>query len=176
MIALALMVSESGRAEEVGYVHLRPREPSPPCLYAATRERPRIMPLDDDWGEILGDSNGPAYQKTELRSGPPLEYVAEKLCHSLEQLHGLLVSIEKPVPGEPMPPSGAQATAASLRRDGLASAARAAFYYGLVSYLALQNMLSLANDHDLLGRLMAMPAPDFSRWLEVITAEGSVTG
>jgi hypothetical protein len=135
------------------------------------------MPLDDDddWGEILGDSNGPAYQKTELRSGPPLEYVAEKLCHSLEQLHGLLVSIEKPVPDERTPPAGTPC-AASLRRDGLVSAARAAFYYGLVSYLALQNMLSLANDHDLLGRLIAMPAPDFSRWLEVITAEGSVTG
>ena len=29
--------------------------------------------------EIPGDSNGTAYQKTEERTGPPLDYVAEKL-------------------------------------------------------------------------------------------------
>jgi hypothetical protein len=147
-------------------------------MRASWRERPVVMPWneDSDWREILGDSNGPAYQKKELRSGPPLEYVAEKMRHSLEQLHGLLAWIEKHVPDDMPPPAGAHGGGFSTKRDGLVSPARGAFYYGLVSYLALQNMLSLANDHEFLGRLVAMSPQDFSRWLEVIEAEGSVTG
>jgi hypothetical protein len=141
-------------------------------------ERPVIMPSDDDfeWGDFLGDSNGPAYQKTEVRSGPPLEYVAEKMRHSLEQLHGLLVWIEKYVPDDLPQPESARGSGFSTKRDGLASPALGAFNYGLVAYLALQNMLSLANDYDLIGRLVAMSTRDFSRWLDVIEAEGSVTG
>lgn len=141
-------------------------------------ERPVIMPLDDDsdWGEILGDSNGPAYQKTELRSGPPLEYVAEKMRHSLEQLHGLLVWLEKYVPDNLPQPETARGSGFSTKHDGLVSPALGAFNYGLVAYLALQNMLSLANDYGLISRLVAMSTRDFSRWLEVIEAEGSVTG
>ncbi len=136
------------------------------------------MPSDDDfeWGEILGDSNGPAYQKTEVRSGPPLDYVAEKMRHSLEQLHGLLVWAGKYVPDDLPQPQTARGSCFSTKRDGLVSPALGAFNYGLVAYLALQNMLSLANDYELIGRLVAMSTRDFCRWLDVIESEGSVTG
>lgn len=35
------------------------------------------------------DANGPAYQHREVREGPPLEYVSQKLRSCLESLHGL---------------------------------------------------------------------------------------
>ena len=38
---------------------------------------------------LYADPNGPAYQQTETRNGPPLEYVAEKLGESLRALHRL---------------------------------------------------------------------------------------
>jgi hypothetical protein len=141
-------------------------------------ERPVIMFSDDDfeWGEILGDSNGPAYQKTEVRSGPPLDYVAQKMRHCLEQLHGLLVWTGKYVPDDLPQPQTARGSGFSTKRDGLVSPALGAFNYGLVAYLALQNMLNLANDYDLISRLVAMSTLDFGRWLDVIEAEGSVTG
>lgn len=136
------------------------------------------MPLDDDsrWEDIFGDSNGPAYQTTEVRSGPPLEYVGEKMRHSLEQLHEVLTWIEMHVPNSLPQPAGARGSAFSSKQDGLVSPARGAFNYGLVAYLALHNMLNLANDHDLAGQLLAMSAQDFYRWIDVIEAEGSVTG
>jgi hypothetical protein len=45
-------------------------------------------------GDLFSDPNGPAYQKTETRTGPPLEYVAEKLRSCLCDLHGLHGHIE----------------------------------------------------------------------------------
>jgi hypothetical protein len=33
---------------------------------------------DDDLADIVGDSNGPVYRKTEESTGPPLEYVGER--------------------------------------------------------------------------------------------------
>ena len=113
---------------------------------------------DFDWEDLLGDSNGPAYRTTEVRSGPPLTYVGEKLRHSLEQLHDLLRLTE-------------QTDATSL-----ASSAQAAFHYGLVAYLALENMLNLANDTNLIRRLPTMSRGEFLRWLDAIEAEGSATG
>ncbi len=114
-------------------------------------------PDDDfDLSEIIGDSNGGAYQRSESRTGPPLAYVAEKSRHALEQIHVAYRTI-----GE----------------DGGARAAvQAAFHYGLVSYLALNNMLSLAGDHRTVERLLAMPPAELSKWLDAIDAEGSVAG
>ncbi len=40
-----------------------------------------------DISDLLGGANGGAYEKVELRTGPPVDYVAEKLHPSLEQLH-----------------------------------------------------------------------------------------
>ncbi|MCZ7665181.1 MAG: hypothetical protein M5U22_20645 [Thermoleophilia bacterium] len=85
-----------------------------------------------------------------------MEYVAEKARHSLEQLHEVLRLVE--------------------RKDSAALPARAAFQYGLASYLALQNMLDVANDHQLVDRLLGMEGREFRNWLGAIASEGSVTG
>lgn len=116
---------------------------------------------EDDFDLDIGDSNGPAYRKTEERSGPPLSYVAEKARHSIEELHGLFQAIAK---------------APAVAREGLGRQAWAAFRYAVVAYLALQNMLSLANDNGVFDRLLAMRPTEFRKWLDGIDSEGSVTG
>ena len=111
---------------------------------------------DFDWQEILGDSNAGAYQRVEERTGPPLIYVSEKLRGALEQInevHGRL--------GDD---------------DRARAAAQAAFHYALVAYLALNNMLTLAGDHAMITRLLAMPSAELEKWLDAVDAEGSVTG
>jgi len=45
-----------------------------------------------------------------------------------------------------------------------------------VAYLALNNMLTLAGDHQVVTRLLAMPADELDRWLDAVDSEGSVTG
>lgn len=109
-----------------------------------------------DLYDIIGDSNNGAYQRVEQRTGPPLAYVAEKSRHAIEQIHVAYRSIGDDT------------------RDG--GAAQAAFHYSIVSYLALNNMLSLAADHGVVERLLAMPPEELCRWLDAVDAEGSVTG
>ena len=106
---------------------------------------------------IFGDPNGPAYQKRETRVGPPLEYVQEKLGRSLQKLHALSRSLA----------SADEATRLHSEH---------AFHYGLVAYLALINMLALANDADLADRLLTYNRSEFDDWLRRIEAGGSVTG
>ena len=106
-----------------------------------------------DVEDLFTHPNGPAYERVERREGPPLAYVAEKLRYCLESAH-------------------------SAPRDR-ADAERHldhAFRYGLVAYLALQNLLALANDHDLGDRLLALDRQAFSQWLDRLEEEGSVTG
>jgi hypothetical protein len=105
-----------------------------------------------DVEDLFTDPNGPAYQKLENRQGPPLAYVAEKLRHCLESVH------------------------LAARRPEDTGHADSAFRYGLTSYLALMNLLGLANDLDLSDRLLAMETDAFSGWLDRVTEEGSVTG
>jgi hypothetical protein len=111
---------------------------------------------DMDWLEVVGDSNAGAYQKTEQRVGPPLDYVAEKLRGAVEQIHAVHARLG----------SG----------DAARAAAQAAFHYALVAYLALNNMLTLAGDHQVVTRLLAMPGDELDRWLDAVDSEGSVTG
>jgi len=111
---------------------------------------------DLDLDAILGDSNAGAYQRVEERTGPPLAYVAEKSRGALEQIHAVHAQLD-----------------AGSRARG---AAQAAFHYGLVAYLALNNMLTLAGDHAVVTRLLAMPREELERWLDAVDAEGSVTG
>ena len=70
-----------------------------------------------------------------------------------------------------------------LARDarGLGSAdveryAWSAFYDEIVAFLALSNMLALANDQSLVDRLLAHDSAEFDDWLRRIEAEGSVVG
>jgi hypothetical protein len=65
----------------------------------------------------------------------------------------------------------AQAADADVTRQ-----ARAAFHYGLVSYLALKNMLAASNASLFGERLAAMPRTAFEQWLDAVDAGGSVTG
>jgi hypothetical protein len=60
--------------------------------------------------------------------------------------------------------------------DGARASAQAAFHHALVAHLALNNMLTMAGDHRLVTRLLAMPADEFDKWLDATDAEGSVTG
>ncbi len=50
-----------------------------------------------------------------------------------------------------------------------------AFRLGLTAYLALNNLLGIANEQGIFGRLLAMPYDEFTVWLRRITEEGSVT-
>ena len=130
---------------------------------------------DDHLANILGDSNGPALRKTEERTGPPLEYVGEKLEAALVASHEVLESMLQYLPDELPQPAG-PGSALPTKRDALLSPAWLAFRYGLVSYLALYNMLNLANVPGLPERLAAMSPPKFRQWLDNVTSEGSVTG
>ena len=110
-------------------------------------------------GDLYSDPNGPAYQKTESRTGPPLEYVAEKLRRSLECLHEL----------------HGQARGTAAGKGGPERAVGSAFYYAAVAYLALHNMLALADPPEFSDRLLGMSRSEFDDWLDVIDREGSVT-
>jgi hypothetical protein len=118
---------------------------------------------DLDLNDILGDSNAGAYQKAELRQGPPLAYVSEKIRYSLEQLHHLIMVLGKDLTGSPA-------------MDEITFSIKTAFQYELVAFLALHNLLSLANDRSLLQRLCNMTYDAFQEWLDGIQDEGSVTG
>lgn len=112
----------------------------------------------EDLEGLFSEPNGPAYEKREERVGPPLEYVREKIGNSLRTLHDL---------------------AGHARGIGSAEVERRvwnAFYYEIVAFLALSNMLALANDHDLVDRLLAHDSDEFDDWLRRIEAEGSVVG
>ena len=113
-------------------------------------------------GDLFSDPNGPAYQKTETRTGPPLEYVAEKLRSCLCDLHGLHGHADALRPQSP-------------QLDEVRDAAGPAFYHAAVAYLALHNMLALANPPSFIERLLAMSREEFDDWLDGIQLGGSVT-
>ena len=121
-------------------------------------------------GDLFSDPNGPAYQKTETRTGPPLEYVAEKLrsclC-DLHRLHGHADSLRREGPSQSPP--------AMTSLDEVHGAAGLAFYHAAVAYLALHNMLALANPPSFIERLLAMSREEFHDWLDGIQRGGSVT-
>lgn len=121
-------------------------------------ENDRADAADDgfEFADIVGDSNAGAYQRVEQRTGPPLAYVSEKSRRAIEQIHIVYRSIAE--------------------AHGDRMAAQAAFHYALVSYLALNNMLSLAGDRLLVERLLGMPSTELDKWLDAVDAEGSVTG
>ena len=119
--------------------------------------------MDMDMANITGDSNAGAYQKTELRQGPPLDYVSEKIEHSLIDLHATISIISRVVQD-------------SENRDTILFSARAAFQQELVAFLAIQNLLNTANTPGLLLQLLSLSSEHFEEWLEEARSEGSVTG
>ncbi len=109
----------------------------------------------------LPDANGPAYQKTERRTGPPLDYVAEKMRSCIEQLHASIQTLREHE---------------QSKKDGLSESVRSAFRYAVISYLALMNMLGVANNQSIFDRLLAMSPEDLREWIDRIHIEGSVIG
>jgi hypothetical protein len=102
--------------------------------------------------------NDNAYEKKQVRVGPPLDYVAEKFRHSLEATHQLLTDLHQGSGSEP-----------------LFFSARYAFHSQLTGYLALNNLLALANENDLAQRLEGYTPEQFKEWLGRIDQAGSLT-
>jgi hypothetical protein len=124
--------------------------------------------------EPLRDPNDGAFIETETRTGPPLNYVAEKLRSCLEELHATYNLSRRDLPDDLPRPRGAPSNY-STKDDSVLSPCFGAFNSALVSYLALNNILALANDRDIEHRLLDMSREDFKRWLDDIDREGSVT-
>ena len=123
----------------------------------------------DDPDDFLRPPNDNAYESDELRTGPPLDYVAEKIRHCLEGLHGTIHNIERG--------SGTEAATTDADQDALVGfQAKYAFDSAIVGYLALKNMLALASDNDLSSRLSSYSRKEFADWLDRIDQGGSVKG
>ena len=130
----------------------------------------------DDPGDFFRPPNDNAYEADELRTGPPLDYVAEKVRHNLEALHRLIYDIQNKVPEDLSVGQMPAETTASVRDELLLPSAHYAFRSAIVGYLALKNMLALANDNDLSTRLSSYSREEFKDWLDRIDQGGSVTG
>ncbi|MBK1735822.1 hypothetical protein CKO15_11145 [Halorhodospira abdelmalekii] len=130
-----------------------------------------------NFDDVMKSTNGPAYEKEEIRNGPPLEYVGEKLKSSLEQQHELLNNINACVPdGLPLPPEYSEDCPLSVKPDFLVSPAFASFYYQIIAFAALFNMLGSVSSSTEVQRLAEMPRSEFRKWLNIIEGEGSVSG
>ena len=114
--------------------------------------------MADNNDDLYRGPNDNAYEKGQVRSGPPLEYVAEKFRHSLEATHHLLTELRQ------------------TNGESLLFSARYAFHSQLTGYLALNNLLALANDNNLPQRVEGYSTEQFKEWLDRIDQEGSVTG
>ena len=109
----------------------------------------------------IGSANGPAYEKHELRSGPPLDYVAGKMRSSLDSLRSAYLLAKE---------NGSEFG------ERLHLNMYAGFKYELTAYLALYNLLNMANDRALTDRLLGCSDEEFDGWLDRVRSEGSVTG
>ncbi len=119
---------------------------------------------DANADEMFRGPNDGAYEKEEIRTGPPLDYVAEKIRSSMELTHFLISTL------------GRTTLADASGRDTMLSQARGSLRYQLTGYLALKNMLALANDQGLFGRLERFSYDDFHDWLDRIDQQGTTTG
>lgn len=130
----------------------------------------------DDPDDFFRPPNDAAYEADELRSGPPLEYVAEKFRHNLEAVHNLIHDIRQRLPDDLSMGESSSGPSVSVKGDFLLPTACYAFHSAIVGYLALNNMLALANDNGLDDRLLAYSRDEFKEWLDRIDQSGSVTG
>jgi hypothetical protein len=122
------------------------------------------MNEDFDFEDLFRGPNDGAYEKEEQRTGPPLDYVAEKFRRSIELTHYLLNLI---------PTSNALGADA---KDLLLAQAEGALRYQLTGYLALKNLLALVNEPGFFERVRAYSRDDFRDWLDRIDQQGSVHG
>lgn len=123
--------------------------------------------------------NAGAYEKEEMRTGPPLTYVGEKLRTALEHIHSLSQSTREWVPSDlPLPPRVSQDF--GTKRERLERVADGAFYQALVAFLALYNSIGRLGEWEIqqqkIQALREMTRQEFSAWLDSVEGEGSVTG
>ena len=130
----------------------------------------------DEPDDFFRPPNDNAFETDELRTGPPLDYVAEKFRQNLEALHRLIYDIQNRVPEDLSVNQPPPESAVSVRDEFLLPSAHYAFRSAIVGYLALKNMLALANDNDLSSRLSSYSREEFRDWLDRIDQSGSVTG
>lgn len=114
--------------------------------------------MSDDNSDFFRGPNDNAYEKPQVRVGPPLEYVAEKLRHAIEATHHLLPQLRQQ--------AGSQAAVFD---------ATYAFQSQLTAFLALNNLLALANEKGFFERLARYTDEQFKDWLDRIGQQGSVT-
>ena len=118
-----------------------------------------------DIDDLFVPPNADAYETEEHRRGPPLSYVGEKARAALEQIHGLCRDLQ----GAP-----------EEVQSRLVSGANGAFYYALVSFLALYNSMGRLGEwerqQEKIKALRELPGTAFEEWLDSIEEEGSVTG
>lgn len=131
--------------------------------------------------DLFTPPNAAAYEKEESRKGPPLTYVGEKQRIALYHVHSLCRAVRDLAPDVSAPASRASGQqSAGQEWAELAGRAEAAFYYALVSFLALYNSLGRLGDWEQqeakLRALRDLNRESFNDWLDSIESEGSVTG
>ena len=121
-----------------------------------------------DIDDLFVPPNADAYETDEHRRGPPLSYVAEKARAALEQIHGLCRDLK------PRSRDGQDTV------ESLAARANTAFYFALVSFLALYNSMGRLGEwerqEEKIKALRELPGSAFEEWLDSVESEGSVTG
>lgn len=103
--------------------------------------------MEDDIPDIREPNDG-AFVKAECRVGPSLDYVAEKCRITLEALWEAYNELAAKAPGK--------------------YEVHVAFTNGAVAFLALNNMLALANEPAFDDRLLEMTRDQFNSWLDRI--------
>lgn len=130
--------------------------------------------MSDDDELLFLDPNGGAYEKREERVGPPLTYLGEKLESSLLASHEVMRNITRYVPDDLIGNDAMQRAGLKVRDDYLLAPARSAFWYTLVAYLGLYNMLGLATQ-EMVERLLHFTPEELRGWLRRIEREGTTT-
>ncbi len=130
----------------------------------------------DDSDDFFRPPNDNAYETEQVRTGPPLDYVAETVRHNLEALHSLIHEIRRRVPKDLCAEERSWGPPVSVKEEYLLPTAHYAFRSATVGYLALNNMLALTNDNEFDDRLLAYSREEFKEWLDRIDQAGSVTG
>ncbi len=128
--------------------------------------------------DLFSEPNGSAIQRTELRTGPPLDYIAEKVQNAIKHIHRAYTEGRSAIPDDLSYPlaSNGLASPISIKEDLILGPIEDAFRKSVVAYLALLNLLALANDHALFGRLLRSSPEQLRQWLNRITRQGSLLG
>ena len=119
--------------------------------------------------------NIPAFTRTETRDGIPLNYVAEKLAHALFAAHVINQAIDEEAIIETHNPENPRWRQKVTFKEELKQHAWEIFRQAMKSFLALHNMLSIADQEGIQEKLLAMDSKEFQAWLDYIYREGSVT-